>query len=94
MSYLQMLIMLSQSVSVNLCMSLPVSSFFDCILLIVPYRQLSTSTISSKRLTMDVNLYPEPPAADMIDMRVKERQQQAIMREKNEKIDAILQRRK
>lgn len=64
------------------------------ILILWIFRQLSTSTISSKRSTMDVNLYPEPPAADMIDMKVKERQQQAIMREKNEKIDAILQRRK
>ena len=70
------------------------SSYPDCLLLILLRRQLSTSTISSKRSTMNVNLYPEPPAADMIDMRVKERQQQAIMREKNEKIDAILQRRK
>ncbi len=43
---------------------------------------------------MDVNLFPEPPAADLIDRKVKEKQHQAIKREKNEKIDAILQRRK
>ena len=43
---------------------------------------------------MDVNVYPEPPGQDIIDRKVKERQNQAIIKEKNEKIDAILQRRK
>ena len=44
--------------------------------------------------SMEVNVYPEPPAPDIIDRKVKERQSQAIIKEKNEKIDAILQRRK
>ena len=48
----------------------------------------------SQSRSKDVNLYPEPPAADIIDMRIKERNQLAIEREKNEKIDAILQRRR
>jgi len=42
----------------------------------------------------EVNVYPEPPSSDLIDRKVKERQHQAILREKNEKIDAILQRRR
>ncbi|XP_067936336.1 leucine-rich repeat-containing protein 27-like isoform X2 [Watersipora subatra] len=53
-----------------------------------------TSLPPTGKRSMDVNVYPEPPPSDIIDRKVKERQTQAIIREKNEKIDAILQRRK